>query len=174
MKWFNHILIATAPTAVVAPKLIPLAILGATAPDWMEWISRAMGKPLGHRGPTHWLLAWVVAMIFAALLPDPVKSLAMAFAWGGLSHVLADAFTVSGVPFSPMSERRFHLAGGRLRTGGTGEHWIAWGVVAVCWVLAGQLSTPGGYIPFFPDWAKRYEDGTATAKEWRDNRFRFF
>ena len=43
------------------------------------------------------------------------------FAWGGLSHVLADALTVMGVPFSPHSDRRFHLFGGRLRTGELGN-----------------------------------------------------
>lgn len=87
--------------------------------------------------------------MIALTLPAPHCALIATFAWGGLSHVLADSLTVSGVPFSPYSERRFHLHGGRLRTG-------------------------GGYLPFVPNWAERYEAGTATAKEWRENRFRFF
>jgi inner membrane protein len=65
--------------------------------------------------------------------------------------------------------------GGRLRTGGAGEYGVAWVVVGVCWLAVGQIGTKGGgYLPFFPDWAGRYDAGTATAKEWRENRLRFF
>ena len=173
MKWFNHMVIAGATAAVVAPPLVPLAIIGSTAPDWLEWVAKATGRPVPHRGPTHWLAVWAVALAFFAMLWD-IHGIGAAFAWGGLSHVLADSLTVYGVPFSPLSDRRFHLAGGRLRTGGAGEYMVAWGLVAVCFLAAGQLRTPAGYIPFFPDWAARYEAGTCTAKEWRDNRLRFF
>src|SRR3989338_9170237 len=176
MRWFNHILIAGAPAALISPRLVPVAILGATAPDWMEWLAKAARKPLPHRGPTHWVAAWVVGLVAGALLADPAGSIVAAFAWGGLSHVLADSLTVSGVPFSPASERRFHLAGGRVRTGGAGEDGVSWGVVLAGWALSGQIAAPGGggVLPFFPDWGKRYEAGTATAKEWRDNPLKFF
>lgn len=58
---------------------------------------------------------------------------------------------------------------------GVGDH-VACDVVLVCWGLSGQVASPGGggYLPLFPDWSARSEAGTATAKEWRDNRFRFF
>jgi inner membrane protein len=176
MRWFNHILIAAAPAALITPRLVPVAILGATAPDWLEWLAKIARHPVKHRGPTHWVAAWLIGLAFGALLPAPGGGIIAAFAWGGLSHVLADSLTVSGVPFSPLSERRFHLLGGRMRTGGAGEFGVAWGVVLVCWALSGQIAAPGGggFLPFFPDWSARYEDGTATAKEWRDNRFRFF
>jgi inner membrane protein len=39
------------------------------------------------------------------------------FSLGGLLHVLCDALTVTGVPLGPWSDRRFHLFGGRVRTG---------------------------------------------------------
>lgn len=38
MKWQNHILIAGALTATIDPLLAPGALLGATAPDWLEWL----------------------------------------------------------------------------------------------------------------------------------------
>ena len=175
MRWYNHTLLAAAPAALIAPAMLPAVVLGATAPDWLEWLLKALRHPVKHRGPTHWLTVWLVVLMLGAVLPGWTGGVVLAFGWGGLSHVLADALTVSGVPFSPLSERRFHLLGGRLRTGGAGEYGIAWGVVLVCWVLRGQLAAPGsGYAPFFPNWAERYEQGTATAKEWRDNRFRFF
>lgn len=175
MRWFNHTLIAAAPVALVKPSLVPLAIIGATAPDWLEWVAQALRQPVPHRGPTHWVAAWALGLVLSLFMPNPAGALLLAFAWGGLAHTLADALTVSGVPFSPLSERRFHLLGGRMRTGGAGEYGVSAGVVLICWLVSGQIATPGGdYLPFFPNWAERYEQGTASAKEWRENRFRFF
>ena len=42
--------------------LLPAAVLGATAPDWLEWVGRNH-LPLAHanhRGATHNLLGWVL------------------------------------------------------------------------------------------------------------------
>jgi hypothetical protein len=95
---------------------------------------------------------------------------------GGLSHVLADACTVMGVPFSPHSDRRFHLFGGRLRTGGSGEYGVAWGLVAVCLVIAVLFKPHGGsgWYPFFYDWAGLYQSGVIDGYEWKQNRLKFF
>ena len=74
------------------------------------------------------------------------------FCVGGLSHVLADACTVSGVPALPWSTRRFHLLGGKLRTGGPGELVLAAAVLSVGIAVSfytGSVSKIGGYIPFF-------------------------
>lgn len=175
MKWVNHVVIGAAPCALAAPALVPVAILGATAPDWLEWVGKITGRPIKHRGPTHHLALWAIALGFFAVVAD-FGGIGAAFAWGGLSHVLADALTVAGVPFSPLSDRRFHLLGGRLRTGGAGEFMVAWGLVVFCMLLALMFKGwgAGGYLPFFPDWAARYDRGEATAKEWRDNRLRLF
>ena len=43
MKWVNHIAIAAATTAVFSPALVPVAVLGSTAPDWLEWLPRIVG-----------------------------------------------------------------------------------------------------------------------------------
>ena len=173
MKWTNHCLIAGAPVALVAPQLVPVAVLGATAPDWFEWVLKGTGRRVPHRGPTHYVAGWALACVFFGLGFD-WHGVGLAFAVGGLSHVLADALTVSGVPLSPLSDRKFHLFGGRLRTGAAGEYLIAWGLVLACALIGSQLRSAGGYLPFFPDWAGRYERGEADAKEWKDNRFRLF
>jgi inner membrane protein len=173
MKWINHLAIAGATTAVINPVLVPVALLGSTAPDWLEWILKALGQNVKHRGVTHYVLGWVVALLFALLLWD-FHGLLAAFFWGGLTHVLADSMTVSGVPFSPHSDRRFHLFGGRLRTGQPGEYAIAWGIVAVCAVAMQLIHTGNDWYPFFYDWAGLYEQGIIDGKEWKDNRFRFF
>jgi inner membrane protein len=174
MKWINHLAIAGATTALVSPALVPVALLGSTAPDWLEWVIRAVsGHNLKHRGVTHYVLGWIVGFAFALLLWDYHGILA-AFFWGGLTHVLADSLTVSGVPFSPHSDRRFHLFGGRLRTGDAGEYGIAWGIVGVCVVLAQFIYTSSDWYPFFYNWAGLYDQGIVDGSEWKTNRFRFF
>ena len=176
MKWINHLAIAGATTALVAPALVPVALLGSTAPDWLEWVLEKLGgRKVKPRGVTHVVLYWAGVLAFALGLWDFHGMLA-AFAYGGLTHVLADSLTVSGVPFSPNAERRFHLFGGRLRTGNAGEYGIAWGIVGVCFVLA-VLFKPGGgsgWYPFFYDWHGLYQSGVVDAKEWKDNRLKFF
>lgn len=173
MKWVNHIAIGASTAAVINPILVPLAALGATAPDWLEWVSKALGRPVKHRTTTHMLVVWVV-FLGAAIVFDPV-GLVTAFAWGGLTHILCDALTVSGVPFSPYSDRRFHLFGGRLRTGDPAEYVISFGVVFVCagFVLLFTRDN-NGWMPFFYDWMGLYNEGVISGHEWRTNRFRFF
>ena len=174
MKWINHLAIAGATTALVSPALVPVALLGSTAPDWLEWLIKAVSDHnVKHRGVTHYVLGWMMGLAFALLLWD-FHGILAGFFWGGLTHVLADSLTVSGVPFSPHSDRRFHLFGGRLRTGEAGEYGIAWGIVGVCVVLASLLHTTGDWYPFFYNWAGLYEQGIVDGAEWKANRFRFF
>lgn len=173
MKWINHMAIAGATTAVFAPELVPVALLGSTAPDWMEWVLKALRKPVKHRTVTHYVSAWAVGLLFAIGLWD-FNGLLAAFFWGGLSHVLADSLTVMGVPFSPHSDRRFHLFGGRLRTGDVGEYFIAWGLVVVCFGVSQMVHTEASWYPFFFDWGGYYEQGVIDGHEWKQNRFRFF
>ena len=174
MKWINHLAIAGATTAVINPVLVPVALLGSTAPDWLEPIIKATtGQDVKHRGVTHYVVVWIAALAFALLLWD-FHGLLAAFFWGGLTHVLADSMTVSGVPFAPHSDRRFHLFGGRLRTGESGEYAVAWGIVAICAVGMQLIHTGNDWYPFFYDWAGLYEEGLVDGKEWKDNRFRFF
>jgi len=146
----------------------------ARAPDWLEWVIKAVtGNDVKHRGVTHYVAIWIAALAFALLLWD-VNGILAAFCWGGLTHVLADSMTVSGVPFSPHSDRRFHLFGGRLRTGEAGEYMVAWSLVLVCIVLSQALHTSSEWYPFFYNWGGMYQEGVVDAAEWKANRFRFF
>lgn len=86
MKWVNHLAIAGATTAVASPALVPVALLGSTAPDWLEWVLRAVGQPVKHRTVTHYVLAWALALAFALILWD-FHGLLAAFAWGGVGWV---------------------------------------------------------------------------------------
>lgn len=97
------------------------------------------------------MLYWIAALVFALVLWD-FHGILAAFAWGGLSHVLADSFTVTGVPFSPFSDRRFHLFGDRLRTGGSGEMGLRGALSGSVWYWQCCLSRMAGLggIHFFP------------------------
>ena len=162
-------LIAGATTAVVKPELVPVAVIGSTAPDWMETVGNFFGMRIKHRTVTHYVVVWLIALIGSAAL-DPTGWVT-AFCYGGLSHVLTDAMTVTGVPFSPASDRRFHLFGGRFRTGDPVEYVISGGIVVVCSAFVIALGASGWY-PFLWDWAGYYNDGMLDASEWRQNRFK--
>lgn len=170
MKWLNHSLIAGAVCAVISPPHVAVCIAGATAPDWMEFVAKALGKRVKHRGVTHIFTHWLIVALAFSLVWD-YQGIGMAFAWGGVSHILTDAMTVSGVPFSPYSDRRFHLFGGRFRTGDPIEYAIAAGVVIACIGLS-HITGGSGFAPFFYDWSGLYERGVIDAMEWKANRFR--
>jgi inner membrane protein len=174
VKWVNHVAIAGSVAAVWRPELVPLAVLGSTAPDWLEWAAQAVGRRVKHRTVTHYVASWLFGLGFGLLVWDWHFAVT-AFCAGGLSHVLCDALTAQGVPLGWWSDRRFHLFGGRFRTGQPGEYWFAGAVLAACVGVA--LLTRhwggGGYSPFFFDWAGYYKSGVIDAKEWKENRFRW-
>lgn len=175
MKWINHIAIAGSTTALIAPPLVPLAILGSTAPDWMEWVLKASGQNIKHRTVTHYVTSWIAGIIFCYAVWD-FQNIGLAFCYGGLTHVIADSFTIAGVPFSPFSDRRFHLFGGRLRTGAAGEYIVAGLIVITCFAVAIIIKPANGghgWYPFFYDWQSKYEEGMIDAKEWKEKRFNF-
>jgi inner membrane protein len=175
MKWVNHVAIAGSVTAVWRPELVPLAVLGSTAPDWMEWAYTGVtGRKINHRGATHYVASWLAGLAFGLWVWD-WHYLIAAFSAGGLSHVLCDALTAKGVPFWWWSDRKFHLFGGRLKTGMMGEYFVAGAVVVACVGLALLTRHWGGgeFSPFFFDWADYYKSGVIDAKEWKENRFRW-
>jgi inner membrane protein len=174
MKWVNHIAIAGSIAAVWRPELVPVAILGATAPDWLEWALKALKQRVRHRTVTHYVINWLLGLLFGMFIWDFHHALTAFFA-GGLMHVLCDALTVQGVPLGWWSDRRFNLFGGRLRTGQMGEYWVSGAVVVICFGLAAMTRHWGGgdYSPFFWDWAEYYHSGLIDGKEWKDSRFRW-
>ncbi|MDD2769969.1 MAG: hypothetical protein PHT19_14660 [Methylococcus sp.] len=170
MKWQNHILIAGAITATIDPILAPGALLGATAPDWLEWLITPVRK-VRHRTVTHYLVLWIAAVGFFCLIWD-FRHLGLAFSMGGLFHLLTDAMTISGIPLGWWSDRKFYLFGGRLKTGSAEEYMIAGIVLVICAIIVWH--TPdNSFTPFFFDWGGYYEQGLIDGREWKENRFRW-
>ena len=179
MIWQNHILIGAALAAVIDPLLVPVGVIGATAPDWLEWVIKPF-YPVKHRGATHVVLYWIAAIAF--FLAVDWHRIGLGFAIGGFSHVFADAFTIAGVPFAPWSDTRFHLFGGKLRTGNGGEYVVAGLIAALCFCfvlyspvkIGTAAQKENGFIPFFFNWKKFYDAGLIDGAEWKKNRFNFF
>ncbi len=180
MIWRNHVIIGASLGAVINPLAIPTAVLGATAPDWLEWCIKPF-YPIGHRTLTHIVIYWILAILFFAFVID-YRHLGLGFAIGGFSHVMADACTIAGVPFAPWSDAKFHLFGGKLRTGNGGETIVAglFAVICFCFVMYSPVkfgtaaTIESGFIPFFYDHKGNYEKGLIDGKEWKDNRLKFF
>jgi inner membrane protein len=137
----------------------------------------------------------LLAIAFLGFVWDYHK-ICFGFAVGGFSHVLGDSFTISGVPFSPWSEARFHLFGGKLRTGNVEEYIVSGATAFLCavWVYYAhpnyslqnanmvanwseekptEQTGQNGFIPFFFNWQQAYSRGEVDGKEWRDNRLKF-
>lgn len=174
MKWVNHVAIGGAVTAIWKPELVPLAVLGSTAPDWLEWVLKGLGRRVGHRTVTHYVVYWVMGILFGLFAWD-YHYIITAFSAGGLSHVAADSLTLMGVPLGWWSSNYYHLFGGRLRTGQMGEYWVTGGIVLIC-VAIGIMTKQwghGSFTPFFFDWAGYYNDGIVSGHEWKENRFRW-
>lgn len=174
MKWVNHIAIGASVAAAWSAPLVPVAILGATAPDWMEWVyTAATRRKIKHRGPTHYVAAWVAGLLLGLFGWD-FHHVVAGFCAGGLSHVFCDSLTPSGVPLSGWSQQRFTLFGGRLKTGEMGEYWFTGAVVLACVGVALATHSWGGeYSPFFYDWADGYKNGVVDPIEWKEHRFRW-
>lgn len=170
MKWLNHSLIAGAACAVISPPHVAVCIAGATAPDWLEYVLKVVKRHVKHRGTTHILTHWLLAALAFTFIWD-YHGIGAAFCWGGVIHILTDAMTVSGVPFSPYSDRRFHLFGGRFRTGDPVEYAISAVAIIIC-IAVTHLTGSSGFAPFFYDWSGLYQQGLIDAMEWKTNRFR--
>lgn len=174
MKWISHVAIAASICAVCNPAAVPAAILGSTAPDWFEWIlNAARQRKVKHRGVTHYLAAWVLAMLAAAFLWD-WRGLLFWFAAGGAVHWVCDALTVSGAPLGWWSDRKTTLLGGRVRTGSVLEYVITGAVVLICAVIIWTRRPDQGFLPYFMDWAGLYRRGIIDAAEWRAHRWELF
>lgn len=175
MKWINHGIIAGSTMAVVEPMLVPVAIIGSTAPDWLETVAnKFFNAGWEHRKQTHYVVVWFVACAVFWFVWD-INGILGAFAWGGLTHILADSLTVAGVPLYPNADRRFHLFGGRLRTGDSQEYFLSLSTLAVCAVIIIITNNDGGeFVPFFYNWGEMYHAGLIDASEYKANRFRIF
>jgi membrane-bound metal-dependent hydrolase YbcI (DUF457 family) len=113
----SHRLMAAAGAVLIggSPLEVVAATLGARLPDQVE----AIGLP--HRGVSHWPWPWVLAVW---VLWTQHSFLSTILAWwlaGALAHIVADLFTIGGIPLI-LPNWRIRL--GVVRTGSYGEYLI--------------------------------------------------
>ncbi|MFW6343082.1 MAG: metal-dependent hydrolase [Halothiobacillaceae bacterium] len=80
--------------------LVPAAMAGAVAPDRLEWAPLGSGRWIAHRTWTHWWPIWVGLLLVGLHAPLPAlgAALLLAFAAGGLIHLLGDWPNPTGIP----------------------------------------------------------------------------
>lgn len=147
MKWMTH---QTAAVGMALVLHLPFegvlaSCLGAVLPDMLDQrASRLSRNPQRafnrlHRGTTHWFGWWLALFLGASLLPVPPhwKAVALGLGFGGLSHVLLDMLTPSGVPLHPFSrQNKFSLK--LCSTGSAGEYVFLAGMIALFAVWVGH------------------------------------
>ena len=174
MRWVSHTLISGSVCALWQPALLPAAVLGATAPDWLERVGRNH-LPLAHanhRGATHNLLGWLLVTALGFSVQWAWGAHLAAFGLGGILHWLCDSLTVTGAPLTWWSQHRSTLFGGRMRQGSKTERAIAIGVALFCgWLAWPQMESPDRFSPFFMPWRQHYQAGLIDAAEWRRHRY---
>lgn len=173
MKWISHLCVAGAACAVFNPALVPVAMIGGLAPDWLEIFQKKLqGRTGKHRSTTHYLAFWLLTSAFFLFVWD-WRSVGYWFCLGGVIHWICDSLNATGVPVGWWSDRRVHLAGGRLRFGSGAEYATVIVFVALCAAAIWSRSGANGFLPFFYQWGKYYEQGVVDGAEWRARRWDF-
>ena len=118
------------------------------------------------------------------------------FSFGGITHVLADSLTVSGVPLSPFDRTRFHLFGGaikesgfyKFRTGSMSEYIIAFSLLAFAVLLNNPINSLVNFgtkqslhveqvepfNPYIVNYRDMFQKKVIDELEYKTNRFSFF
>jgi len=185
MTWLSHTTIATAVALPFNPAAIPIAVAGSTAPDWMEGLLKPFMPHLKHRKETHYLFFWIFAFALSFLID--YRDILFWFTLGGITHILADSLTISGVPLSPWSKTKFHLFGGALkessfykfRTGGQSEYIIAFSMLVIAIMLNNPINmlakdNHNNFNPYMFNYRELHSDKIIDSKEYKENRFNFF
>jgi len=171
--WLSPELGSQLPASLIQPHLVQglptglalcatAVMLGALAPDIDAERSEIKGT-LGllgsvsgllltlfgvcHRGLTHYGLTGLAVLLVGSLLGGRLgyADVGLAFGLGYLSHLLADALTLSGVPLLWPLPGNVHLLPRslRLRTGGLAEQILFLGLVVIVLGLLVSLLPPG-------------------------------
>ncbi|EAH5044214.1 metal-dependent hydrolase [Campylobacter coli] len=179
MKWVNHCAIAAAITLPFNPSALPVALAGATAPDWLEWLLKAFGIPVKHRRETHYLSYILIALGFSFLLSE-FSTFFLWFMIAYLSHWVCDALTITGVPISPLSKNNTTLFGGRIRTGEPKEYLLCFGILFFSLYIFSPSITNFliqkqiQFNVYFMDYKRLNELSIIDNKEYLEKRFKFF
>ena len=138
MTTYTHILGGVLASFAMHLPILP-GIVGAVVHD----ADRFLGLPAPskrhllttHRGFTHHILVPAVLLFLAICLKAPWQEYMLAFTAGYASHIVLDALTPLGVPYSFGYYPRLSLK--LFKTGGKGEIFVILSLIALLLLLAG-------------------------------------
>jgi inner membrane protein len=166
MTWLSHTAIGVITGEILGLNPI-LTGLGATAPDWFEDF-------LGikeHRGITHYVIIWFPALIIISIIylikPEEIIKYILSFVYGGVSHIILDSLTITGVPLG-IRDIRIRI-GGIIKTGGVSEY-----IFLVAVILPLLPFVLGGISIGINDAKGLYEKGIIDKKEYNEMKFKIF
>jgi len=175
MTWKSHTAIAAAITLPFNPALIPAAALGATAPDWLEWIVKFFGIRVEHRKETHYLIIPIIIIIISFFMD--FRGIIFWFGIGYLTHWVADSLTITGVPIAPYARYRIHLLGGKIRTGDITEYIISFSLLLLSFIMfKPNIATANNNIfnPYNMNYKELNKKKIIDNKTMLENRFKLF
>ena len=179
MTWKSHTAIALSFTLPFNPVAIFPATIGATAPDWLEYVLKILGFQVEHRGFTH---LWIVGIFFIIIsFFWDYHNFIFWFGIGYLSHLFADGMTVSGVPCLLLNHR-IHFFNSPFTTGQIGEYIFSYSLLAVSIFVFGigsfnfsnNFFNTNEFFVYQMNYKKLYKKGVIDEKEYLENRFKFF
>jgi len=176
MTWKSHVAIAAAVTLPFNTAALPAAAVGAIAPDAIEYVLKGLGFYVEHRRETHYLII-PIGIIFISFLD--FNNIIFWFGIGYLTHWVADALTISGVPIAPNSPHKIHFFGGYFRTGEIQEYIFSFSLL-----LLSILVFKSNYLMLSREdlvfnvynisYKDLYEKKIIDEKEYKENRFKMF
>lgn len=176
MTWKSHTAIAVAIALPFSPASLPAVILGATAPDWLEYVANFLGLHVKHRQETHYLI--IPLMLIALSFLIDFRALLFWFSVGYLTHWIADALTITGVPISPNSRHKIHLLGGKIRTGEPLEFIVSFGLLIASASMSSSainlINQEHGFNKYHIDYGYLEKNGIIDNKEAIETRFKLF
>jgi inner membrane protein len=182
MTWKSHIAIASAVVLPFNPALLVVANLGATAPDWMEWVLKFFNIRVAHRGATHYFIVPLFIILFSFIFD--FRDMIFWFGIGYFTHWFADSLTISGVPLTPWDTSRVHFFGGKLKTGDLMEYIISFSLLAVSITIAKPMiesvynfssnNDLTKFNKFSMDYQKLNDKNIIDNQELLEKRFKFF
>lgn len=174
MRWSSHIIIAGSLTFAINPLYVPVSIAGSIAPDYLETVLNRFNIPIPHRKETHYLSVWIAVFVFSVFVFDFYNVLFW-LSFGGLSHVISDSLTPTGVYMGWWSRHRVVFFNGRIKNGTPEEKYFVIFIVVFSIVLGTTfgVARKHGFNPYFFNYKELYEHGLIDGYEYRKNRWKF-
>ncbi|MDD2782391.1 metal-dependent hydrolase [Sulfuricurvum sp.] len=176
MTWKSHTAIAIAIALPFSPASLPAVIIGATAPDWLEYVAKFFGVHVKHRQETHYLIIPIMLIALSFLID--FRAILFWFGIGYLSHWFADSLTITGVPITPNDKHKIHLLGGKIKTGEPLEYIVAFGLLIASVSISSNaielLNQEHGFNKYHMDYGYLQKNGIIDNKEALETRFKLF